>query len=176
MMTCCLPKYITLANTGPRTRVRQRRQMMEQTTNSKVNLFKSIRDPISIHRALHFNPVPHFAANYCGKSNFEQSMHKLIVADQYKLWSRASPSNSSFFNDLINWVQYREEFTGNSLQIVAQHPSMSFHSDMLRVSLPDCSSEADFIVGCIHTYACIWTRRHTQAQCTYTFTHSRVDL
>lgn len=48
-------------------------------------------------------------------------MHKLIVADQYKLWSRASPSNSfflfSFFNDLINWEQYCEEFTGNSQQI-----------------------------------------------------------
>lgn len=104
-------------------------------------------------------------------------MHKLIVADQYKLWSWASPSNSSFFNDLINWVQYGEEFTGNSQQIVtgliscsASIYDISFHSDLSRMSLPNCSSVADFFVGRIHT--CIWTHVDTHRLRALTHSHT----
>lgn len=132
-------------------------------------------DPISIHEALRFNPVAHFAANCYGKSNSwaEPCMSSLQQIDtNYGAGHHLLIVLSFlFFNDLINWVQYCEDFTENSQQIVTGLISCS--AFIYDVSFPFSTCYAChyptapvwliLLLDVCNTHVCMWTHTHADS-------------
>lgn len=143
---------------------------MEQTTNSKVNLFKSRRDPISIHSILILFPT--LLQTAVGKA----ILSRACISSLWQINTNYGAGHCllivfSFINDLINWVQYCEEFTVKSRQFTEL---ISCSASIYDISFP---SRHIIITQVLHAWfycwMCIYTDLHA---CGHTQIHALTRL